>query len=232
MHFYFRLLLACLVLLCLSGNSIAKHKEEAKEEAKKEQEKNKDKETPPSGKGGPYGIVATAKASNNRSCRATWTCGESNCMGVDDQWLSECKGGKSCKKDLRSWTLTAAKSQWGNTATHYKAVYNIQKPKNCANFVKQNPALVKDLKSCIRSFGRSGSNYKVKFNDLCDVISKVCTVSNYGVKTVGFPQRTMVISVADQNKCKNSGVDSCKSYHRALCINGKVHDGYISTKQH
>lgn len=28
---------------------------------------------------------------------------------VDDQWLSECKGGKSCKKDLRSWTLTAAK---------------------------------------------------------------------------------------------------------------------------
>ena len=72
MHFYFRLLLACLVLLCLSGNSIAKHKEEAKEEAKKEPEKNKDKETPSSGKGGPYGIVATAKASNNRSCRATW----------------------------------------------------------------------------------------------------------------------------------------------------------------
>jgi hypothetical protein len=124
------------------------------------------------------------------------------------------------------------RSQWGNTATHYKAVYNIQKPKNCANFVKQNPALVKDLKSCIGSFGQSGSTYKVKFNDLCDVISKVCTVSNYGVKTVGFPQRTMVISVADQNKCDQSGVNSCKSYHRALCINGKVHDGYISTKQH
>ena len=71
MHFYFRLLLACLVLLCLSGNSIAKHKEEA--EQAKEQEKNKDKETPsPSGNRGPYGIVATAKASNNRSCRATW----------------------------------------------------------------------------------------------------------------------------------------------------------------
>ena len=124
------------------------------------------------------------------------------------------------------------RSQWGNTATHYKAVYNIQKASNCAKFVKENPKVVKDIKSCINSFGQSGSNYKVKFNDLCDVISKVCTVSSYGVNTVGFPDRTMVISVADQNKCKQSGTDKCKSYHRALCINGKVYDGYISTKQH
>lgn len=92
--------------------------------------------------------------------------------------------------------------------------------------------MVKDINSCIKSFGQSGSNYKVKYNDLCNVISKVCTVSDYGVSSVGFPKRTMIISVADQNKCKQSGVESCKSYHRALCINGKVYDGYISTKQH
>ncbi len=176
---------------------------------------------------------------------------------VDDKWLADCKGGKSCKKDLASWTLAAAKyvlrarivwlrrhhpspppppsccrSQWGNTATHYKAVYNIQKAKNCANFIKENPEATKDINSCIKSFGSSGSNYKVNYKNLCDVISKVCTVSSFGVDKVGFPQRTMVISVADQNKCKESGVDRCKSYHRALCINGKVHGGYISTKQH
>lgn len=98
--------------------------------------------------------------------------------------------------------LTAAKKQWGLTATNYKAVYNIQKASQCAKFVKENPTIVKDLKSCISSFGQSGSNYKVKYNDLCDVISKVCTVSSYGVKTVGFPDRTMVISVADTAKVR------------------------------
>lgn len=111
-------------------------------------------------------------------------------------------------------------------------MYNLQQPKNCANWLKQEPALVKDIKSCISSFGQSGSNYKVNFKNLCDVISKVCTVTNYGVKNVGFPKRTMIISVADQNKCKQSGVEGCQSYHRALCINGKVYDGFISTKQH
>ncbi len=33
----------------------------------------------------------------------------SNLFRVDDKWLSSCNGGKSCKKDLASWTLTAAK---------------------------------------------------------------------------------------------------------------------------
>ena len=196
-------------------------------------------------------------------------------MGVDDKWLSSCKGGKNCQKDLcvvaprmrlssslgrggggqqqdvsfctplgtfsphisvrtcsASWNAAAFKAQWGLTASHLKAVYNLQQPKNCANWLKQEPALVKDIESCIKSFRQSGSEYKVNYKNLCDVISKTCTVTDYGVNTVGFPKRTMIISVADQNKCKQSGVESCKSYHRALCINGKVHDGFISTKQH
>jgi hypothetical protein len=220
MHIYKVLFAFLLAFLCLNGHAAAK------------KNGNKPNKGTGSGKKGPYGIVPTKKSLNNKACRATWICGESKCLGVDDQWLNSCNEDKECDQDLKSWVLTAAKSQWGNTATHYKAVNNIQKAANCKKFVAENPVLVKDIKSCMNSFGQSGSNYKVKYNDICEIISRVCTVSDYGVKTVGFPQRTMVISVADQSKCKESGVNSCRSHHRALCVNGKVYDGYISTKQH
>ncbi len=69
MHFYFRLLLACLVLLSLSGNSLAKKANKAK--------------------AGPYGIVPTKKASNNRSCRATWYVAENMILLADIPGLDQ-----------------------------------------------------------------------------------------------------------------------------------------------
>ncbi len=75
MHFYLRLILTCFVLVCLNGPSLARHRDEVatgdKDKDEKKDEK-KDEDTNKNGKAGPYGIVATAKASNNRSCRATW----------------------------------------------------------------------------------------------------------------------------------------------------------------
>ena len=197
--------------------------------ARKKEDKENNKNT---GSGNPYGGPSPGKKSlMNRACRATWICGDGPCIGVDDQYLSQCNGDKNCKADLKSWTLTGANKQWGTTATQYKADYNFVKKKNCEKMLQDFSGLEKDIKSGIKDMGKYGYKIETKGLDTCDIVSRICLTTKYGRDTIGFDDRCFLMSVNPNAKKFPTGAEKTRTYFRSLVCKGKT-NGFVSAKQH